>query len=233
MIGRGDLGVEIPLEELPAVQKRIITKCRMLGKRVITATEMLESMIHNPRPTRAEASDVANAVYDGTSAIMLSGETAAGDHPVLVLKTMARIAEYTETNIHYAKRFRRSGFEIRNLVDAISHAVAGMSIDIDAKAMCVCTRSGMTARMVSRFRSPVDILGVTNSESTWRRLALSWGVTPVLCETYDSTEVLFYTAKKLAIEKFGLQRDDNLIMTGGITNGTSGNTNLIKIEKVN
>ena len=233
MIGRGDLGVEIPLEELPAVQKRIITKCRMLGKRVITATEMLESMIHNPRPTRAEASDVANAVYDGTSAIMLSGETAAGDHPVLVLKTMARIAEYTETNIHYAKRFRRSGFEIRNLVDAISHAVAGMSIDIDAKAMCVCTRSGMTARMVSRFRSPVDILGVTNSESTWRRLALSWGVTPVLCETYDSTEVLFYTAKKLAIAKFGLQRDDNIIMTGGITNGTSGNTNLIKIEKVN
>ncbi len=232
MIGRGDLGAEMPFEELPAIQKRLITKCRMLGKRVITATEMLESMIHNPRPTRAEASDVANAVYDGTSAIMLSGETAMGDHPVLTLKTMARIAEYTENNIHYAKRFRRAGFEIRNLVDAISHAVCGMSIDIDAKAICVCTLSGTTARMVSRFRTPVDILGLTNNEHTWRRLALSWGVTPVMCDTFDSTEVLFYTAKQLAIRQFGLQPDDNILITGGITNGVSGNTNLIKVEKV-
>ena len=232
MIGRGDLGVEIPLEELPAVQKRLITKCRMLGKRVITATEMLESMIHNARPTRAEASDVANAVYDGTSAIMLSGETAMGDHPVLVLQTMSRIAEYTENNIHYAKRFHKSGFEIRNLVDAISHAVAGMSIDTDAKAICVCTHSGITARMVSRFRTPVDILGVTDSESTWRRLALSWGVTPVRCETYDSNEVLFYTAKKIAVKKFGLKSGDHLILTSGIKNGRSGSTNLIKTETV-
>ena len=232
MIGRGDLGVEIPLEELPAVQKRLITKCRMLGKRVITATEMLESMIHNARPTRAEASDVANAVYDGTSAIMLSGETAMGDHPVLVLQTMSRIAEYTENNIHYAKRFHKSGFEIRNLVDAISHAVAGMSIDTNAKAICVCTHSGITARMVSRFRTPVDILGVTDSESTWRRLALSWGVTPVRCETYDSNEVLFYTAKKIAVKKFGLKSGDHLILTSGIKNGRSGSTNLIKTETV-
>ncbi|MBR2431669.1 MAG: pyruvate kinase, partial [Clostridia bacterium] len=157
MIGRGDMGVEIPFEELPVIQKQLITKCRMLGKRVITATEMLESMIHNPRPTRAETSDVANAVYDGTSAIMLSGETAAGKHPVLAVTTMARIAESTEKNIKYAKRFKSADFTIRNTVDAISHATCGMAIDISAKAIAVCTLSGMTARMVSRFRNPADI----------------------------------------------------------------------------
>lgn len=232
MIGRGDLGVEIPFEELPAIQKQLITKCRMLGKRVITATEMLESMIHSPRPTRAETSDVANAVYDGTSAIMLSGETAMGDHPVLTLQTMARIAEYTEQHIHYVKRFRRSEVEIHNLVDALSHAVCGMSIDMNAKAIVVCSMSGRTARMVSRFRPPVDILGVTANEHAWRRLALSWGVTPVMCERFDSTEVLFYTAKQLAIHQFGLKPGDPIILTGGITNGISGNTNLIKVETV-
>lgn len=232
MIGRGDLGVEIPFEELPAIQKRLITKCRLLGKRVITATEMLESMIKNPRPTRAETSDVANAVYDGTSAVMLSGETAAGKYPVLTIKTMARIAEQTEKSIHYEKRFRTSDFEIRNMVDAISHAVCGMSIDISAKAIAVCTLSGMTARMVSRFRSPVDILGVTTSKKTWCRLALSFGVTPVLCDTFDSTDVLFYTAKHLAVKAFGLKSGDNLIITGGLTSGVSGNTNLIKVETV-
>ena len=150
MVARGDMGVEIPFEELPAIQKHIITKCRLLGKRVITATEMLESMIHNARPTRAEISDVANAVYDGTSAIMLSGETAAGKYPVLAVKTMATIAENTEKNIHYDRRFLSSQFKIKNTVDAISHATCGMSIDIAAKAIAVCSLSGMTARMVSR-----------------------------------------------------------------------------------
>ena len=159
MVARGDMGVEIPFEELPAIQKKIITKCRMLGKRVITATEMLESMIYNARPTRAEISDVANAVYDGTSAIMLSGETAAGKYPVQAVRTMARIAENTEKNIHYEKRFLSSEFKIKNTVDAISHATCGMAIDIDAKAITVCSLSGMTARMVSRFRPPVDICG--------------------------------------------------------------------------
>jgi len=232
MIGRGDMGVEIPFERLPAVQKQLITKCRLLGKRVITATEMLESMIHNPRPTRAETSDVANAVYDGTSAIMLSGETAAGKYPVLTLQTMARIAEETEKNIHYEKRFRGAEFHIRNIVDAISHAVCGMSIDIGAKAVVVCSISGMTARMVSRFRAPADILGLTTNARTWRRLALSWGVLPVMCDTYDSTEVLFYTAKRLAVAELGLQPGDPMVITGGITNGVSGNTNLIKVETV-
>ncbi len=232
MIGRGDMGVEIAFEELPGIQKRIITKCRLLGKRVITATEMLESMIHNPRPTRAEISDVANAVYDGTSAIMLSGETAAGKYPVKCVETMARIAEATENNIHYAKRFRNTDFQIHNTMDAISHATCGMAIDIEAKAIAVCSISGMTARMVSRFRSPVDILGATTNERTWYKLAMSWGVTPVICEHFDSTDVLFYTAKNKAIETFGLAKGDKIVLTGGMTNGVSGNTNIIKIEKV-
>ncbi len=232
MIGRGDMGVEIPFEELPGIQKRIITKCRLLGKRVITATEMLESMIHNPRPTRAEISDVANAVYDGTSAIMLSGETAAGKYPVKCVETMARIAETTENNIHYAKRFRNTDFRIQNTIDAISHATCGMAIDIEAKTIAVCSISGITARMVSRFRSPVDILGATTNERTWYKLAMSWGVTPVMCEHFDSTDVLFYTAKNKAIETFGLQSGDKIVLTGGMTNGVSGNTNIIKIETV-
>ncbi len=232
MIGRGDMGVEIPFVELPAIQKKLITKCRLLGKRVITATEMLESMIYNPRPTRAEISDVANAVYDGTSAVMLSGETAAGKYPVLAVSTMASIAEYTENNIHYAKRFRNTDFHIRNKIDAISHATCGMAIDINAKAMAVCTLSGMTARMVSRFRAPVDILGVTTNEKTYRKLALSWGVTPVVCDEYTSMDVLFYTAQQLAKARFNLQPGDEIVITGGITNGKSGNTNVIKVETV-
>ena len=232
MIARGDMGVEIPFVELPIIQKVLITKCRMLGKRVITATEMLESMIHNPRPTRAETSDVANAVYDGTSAIMLSGETAAGKYPVEAVDTMARIAMQTEKSINYTKRFGNSEFRIKNPVDAISHSTCGMAIDLDAKVIAVCSLSGMTVRMVSRFRSPVDIMGMTVDKKTWRKLSMSWGVTPVLCETYESTDVLFYAAKNKAIATFGLEPGDRIIVTGGMTNGVSGNTNLIKVETV-
>lgn len=232
MIARGDMGVEIPFEELPGIQKNLITKCRLLGKRVITATEMLESMIQNPRPTRAEISDVANAVYDGTSAIMLSGETAAGKYPVLAVKTMSKIAQQTEKNIDYSNLFLTSEFKIKNTVDAISHATCGMSIDINAKAMVVCSLSGATVRMVSRFRSPVDIIGMTVNEKTWHQLAMSWGVTPVMCEIYPSTDVLFYTATKIAKNVIELQKGDNIVITGGVTNGASGNTNLIKIETI-
>ena len=232
MVARGDMGVEIPFEELPAIQKKIITKCRMLGKRVITATEMLEYIIYNVRPTREEISDVANAVYDGTSAIMLSGETAAGKYPVQAVRTMARIAENTEKNIHYEKRFLSSEFKIKNTVDAISHATCGMAIDIDAKAIAVCSLSGMTARMVSRFRPPVDIVGLTTSEKTWHKLSLSWGVTPQMCENYPSTDVLFYNAQKLTKQVLGLCDGDKIVITGGVTNGKSGNTNLIKVERV-
>ena len=232
MIGRGDMGVEIPFEELPGIQKHLITTCRLLGKRVITATEMLESMITNPRPTRAEISDVANAVYDGTSAIMLSGETAAGKYPVLTIETMAKIAIQAENAINYRKIFHDSDFIIKNTVDAISHATCGMAIDINAKAIAVCSLSGMTVRMVSRFRCPIDILGVTTEEKAWRQLALSWGVTPVLSEIFQSLDVLFYTAGKLAKSTFGLNKGDHIVITGGITNGSSGNTNVIKVERV-
>ncbi len=230
MIARGDMGVEIPFEELPAIQKMLMTKCRLLGKRVITATEMLESMIYNARPTRAEISDVANAVYDGTSAIMLSGETAAGKYPVLAVETMARIALNTEQNIHYDKRFRNREFKIKNTVDAISHATCGMAIDIDAEAIAVCSLSGMTARMVSRFRPPMPIIGITTDEKSWRRLSLSWGVIPAMCDSYTSTDVLFFTAANLTKQTLGLKNGDRIVMTGGVTNGKSGNTNLIKIE---
>lgn len=230
MVARGDLGVEIPYEELPAIQKQLITKCSITGKRVITATEMLESMITNPRPTRAEISDVANAVYDGTSAIMLSGETAAGKHPVLAVETMSRIAEQTEKSINYAKRFANSAFIIKNEVDAISHATCTMAIDIKAKAIAACTLSGITARMVSRFRAPIDIVGLTTNEKTWRKLNLSWAVTPVMSEEVPTTDVLFYTAKKLTKDALSLDKGDRMIVTGGVTNGQSGNTNVIKVE---
>ncbi|MBQ6823052.1 MAG: pyruvate kinase [Clostridia bacterium] len=230
MVARGDMGVEIPYEMLPGIQKKLITKCRMMGKRVITATEMLESMIHNPRPTRAEISDVANAVYDGTSAIMLSGETAAGKYPVRAVETMAKIARTAEENIHYSQRFHDADFQIKNTVDAISHATCGMAIDINASAIVACSLSGMTARMVSRFRSPVDIIGLTTNETTWRRLALSWGVIPALCEQFTSTDVLFYSAKKIAEQTFQLKKGERIVITGGMTTGESGNTNLIKVE---
>ena len=232
MVARGDMGVEIPFEQLPTIQKKLITKCRLLGKRVITATEMLESMISNARPTRAEISDVANAVYDGTSAIMLSGETAAGKYPVQSVATMAKIAETTESSIDYKKRFYDAEFKIRNSIDAISHSTCGMAIDIGAKAIVACSLSGMTARMVSRFRSPVDIIGLTTNETTWRKLALSWGVIPAICEEFTSTDVLFYTAKKITSKTLNLKKGDKIVITGGDTTGRSGNTNLIKIEDI-
>ena len=233
MVARGDMGVEVPFEKLPAMQKHLITKCRLLGKRVITATEMLESMIHNPRPTRAEISDVANAVYDGTSAIMLSGETAVGAYPVLTVQTMAKIAETAESDIDYAAKFYNSEFKIKNSVDAISHATCAVSIDIAAKAIVACSLSGMTARLVSRFRAPVPIIGLTTNETTWRKLALSWGVMPVMCEKYSSIDVLFYIAKNTAAEVLSLSKGDKIVVTGGDITGKSGNTNLIKVEEIN
>ena len=232
MVARGDMGVEVAFEKLPAIQKHLITKCRLLGKRVITATEMLESMIHNPRPTRAEISDVANAVYDGTSAIMLSGETAVGAYPVLTVQTMAKIAETAESDIDYASKFYASEFKIKNSVDAISHATCAMAIDIDAKAIVACSLSGMTARLVSRFRAPGPIIGLTTNDITWRKLALSWGVTPVICDKYSSIDVLFYIAKNTAAEVFSLVKGDKIVVTGGDITGKSGNTNLIKVEEI-
>ncbi len=232
MIARGDLGVEIPFVEVPAIQKLLINKCRMLGKRVITATEMLESMIYNPRPTRAEISDVANAVYDGSSAVMLSGESAAGKYPVEAVRNMAQICEYTEKHTSYRKRFYNAEFRIRDNLDAISHATCAMAIDVDAKAIVVCSVSGKTARLVSRFRCPVDIIGMTTDPKVWRKLALSWGVTPTLSEAFTSMDVMFHYARNSARDILKLSSGDNVVLTGGPINGKSGNTNTIKVEQI-
>ena len=232
MIARGDLGVEIPFVEVPSVQKKLTRKCRMLGKRVITATEMLESMIQNPRPTRAEISDVANAVYDGTSCVMLSGESAAGKYPVEAVRTMASIAEYTEQHTDYKHRFLSTEYVGKDNLDSISHAVCSMAIDLNAKAIVVCSVSGKTDMMVSRFRTPVDIIGMTTDPKIWRRLSMSWGVTPVLAENFPSMDVMFYFAQNAAKKVLDLQSGDNILLTGGPINGSSGNTNTIKVEKI-
>lgn len=232
MIARGDLGVEIPFVRLPDIQKRLTKTCRMLGKRVITATEMLESMIQNPRPTRAEISDVANAVYDGTSCVMLSGESAAGKYPVEAVRTMAEIAEYTECHMDYITRYRTTPYVGKNNLDKLSHAVCSMALDVDAKAIVVCTVSGRTAMLVSRFRTPVNIVAMATDVKVWRRLSMSWGVTPVLAEQFPNMDVMFYYAKNNARQALNLRSGDNVILTGGPVNGQLGNTNTIKIETI-
>ena len=203
-----------------------------MGKIVITATEMLESMINNPRPTRAEISDVANAVYDGTSAIMLSGESAQGKYPVEATKNMAAIASFTEQQINYKKLFTETNFEIRNGVDAISHATCDMAMDVNAKAIVVSSVSGKTVRMVARFRCPVDILGVTTSERVWYKLALSWGVTPAMAGKFEHTTPMFNNALNLAKMAFNLKKGDFVVLTGGSVGAVSNGTNLIKLETV-
>ena len=230
MVARGDLGVEIPYEELPQIQKMLINKCRLSGKRCITATEMLESMINQPRPTRAEISDVANAVYDGTSAIMLSGETAGGKYPVQSVEAMARIA--LETEKHLETRYGDKNLVIQSPIDALSHSACVLAEDIGAKAIVVCSRTGGTARLVSRFRPNIDIIGMTTEPMSYRKLALSWGVIPVLSEEFTSMDVLFYHAKRAAIEMGLASKGDRIVITGGNPNGKSGNSNVINIEQI-
>ncbi len=230
MIARGDLGVEIPYVEVPAVQKKLIKICRGMGKWVITATEMLESMIQNPRPTRAEISDVANAVYDGTSCVMLSGESAAGKYPVESVKAMSQIAEYTENHIDYKQRFLSVPYNGQDTLDCISHAVCSMAMDMNSKAIVVCSVSGTTAMLVSRFRTPFDIIGMTTNRKIWRRMAMSWGVTPIMADQFPSMDVMFYYAKKETKKKLNLQPGDNILITGGPVDGSTGNTNTIKLE---
>ncbi|MBQ8684665.1 MAG: pyruvate kinase [Clostridia bacterium] len=230
MVARGDLGVEIPYEELPDIQKYIINQCRIHGKRVITATEMLESMIHNPRPTRAEISDVANAVYDGTSAVMLSGETAAGEYPVQSVSAMAKIVEHAENHTEYIQTIEN--FAIQNTSEALSHSAATLAKDLKAKAIVVCTRTGGTARMVSRFRPNINIIGLTTDPYAYRKLALSWGVLPVMADEYSSIDILFYFAKQAAIKSKLVKKGDIIVITGGTPNGKSGNSNLINVETI-
>ena len=230
MVARGDLGVEIPFEELPDIQKYIIKECRIFGKRVITATEMLESMIYNPRPTRAEISDVANAVYDGTSAVMLSGETAAGAYPAESVRAMARIVERAESHSEYIQKIE--DFQIKSSAEALSHSASTLAKDLNAQAIVVCTKTGGTARMVSRFRPAINIIGITTDERAYRKLGLSWGVLPALTEEYSSVDILFYFAKKIAKASGLVKRGDTIVLTGGNPNGKSGDSNLINVETV-
>lgn len=231
MVARGDLGVEVPISKLPELQKMIIKKTRDIGKVVITATEMLESMIYNNRPTRAEVSDVANAVYDGTSVVMLSGETAAGKYPVEAVKQMAKIAEETEKHINYAKRFNNANVKLKSITDVISHSAVNASFLQKIKSIVVFTNSGESARMVSRFRPSSTILGATPDEKVFRQLELSWGVLPVLTPVYNSTDEMFSIANSF-VKNLNLAHVSDLIVITCGTPKQPGCTNLIKIEYV-
>ena len=233
MVARGDMGVEIPLEDVPVIQKDIIAKVYTAGKQVITATQMLDSMIKNPRPTRAETTDVANAIYQGTSAIMLSGETAAGKYPVEALKTMVKIAVRTEADIDFNQQFSfRTKEHATNVTTAISHATCMTAIDLNAKAIIAVTRSGNTARMVSKYRPGCPIIACTPNERIWRQLNLVWGVTPLLTKEEYSMEILLLHATEAAEENGYVKEGDVVVLTVGVPLGRSGNTNLLKATVV-
>ncbi len=231
MIARGDMGVEISFTRLPAIQKSLIKKCYAAGKPVITATQMLESMVHNPRPTRAEVSDVANAIYDGTSAIMLSGETAAGQYPVESVKTMSKIAETTEKNIHYKKRFQAQQ-KIKNtsITDAVSHAACTMAMDLEAAAIVSVTTSGHTARMLSKFRPSCPIIAVIVDVKSYHQAAMTWGVVPVKNDMLETMDDVFETGVRKAITTRLLKKDDTIVLTGGLPVGIAGTTNIVKVQ---
>jgi pyruvate kinase len=233
MVARGDLGVEIPAEEVPLVQKRMIKKCNYVGKPVITATQMLDSMQRNPRPTRAEASDVANAIFDGTDAIMLSGETAAGKYPVESVQTMSRIAIRAESALEYREIFiRQSTAQQVTITEAISQSVANSALDLDAKAIITPTESGYTARMVSKYRPKSPVIAVTRSEQVMRRLCLVWGVLPIKGEEARNTDEMFQLAVDDSIKAGHIRLGDLVIITAGVPVGRSGTTNLMKVHHV-
>ncbi len=233
MVARGDLGVEIPTEEVPLVQKDMIKKCNRAGKPVITATQMLDSMQRNPRPTRAEASDVANAIFDGTDAIMLSGETAAGKYPVEAVQMMARIAERTESALEYHEIFlKQANAQQMSVTESISQSVANSALELDAKAIVTSTQSGYTARMVSKYRPKAPIIAVTTDEHVMRHLALCWGVTPLKGSEADTTDEMFDIAVKNSLESGVVSLGDTVVITAGVPVGRAGTTNLIKIHHV-
>ncbi|MFD3257895.1 pyruvate kinase [Paenibacillus lentus] len=233
MVARGDLGVEIPAEDVPLAQKKMIEKCNRVGKPVITATQMLDSMQRNPRPTRAEASDVANAIFDGTDAIMLSGETAAGRYPVESVLTMSRIAEKAESALEYREIFiKQSNAQQTTVTEAISQAVANSALELNAKAIITSTETGYTARMVSKYRPKAPIIAVTTQDNTLRRLALNWGVTPVKGNVASSTDEMFDKAMKGGLDSGVVKEGDLVVITAGVPLGRSGSTNLVKIGQV-
>ncbi len=233
MVARGDMGVEIPFEKIPAIQKELIHKGYNAGKQVITATQMLESMISSPRPTRAEITDVANAIYDGTSAIMLSGETAAGEYPVDAVSTMALIAETTEQNIDYKKRFsRREADNDTNIANAISHATVTTAHDLNVKAIVTVTKGGSTARLISKYRPLCPIISCTTSDTVCRQMNMSWGVTPMVISEETNTDDLFDHAIDAAVKAGLVESGDLVVITAGVPLGVSGNTNLMKVDTV-
>ncbi len=233
MVARGDMGVEIPYEEVPVIQKKIIKKVYRAGKQVITATQMLESMIKNPRPTRAETTDIANAVYDGTSAIMLSGETAAGAYPVEAVKTMVRIAERTEQDVDYCKRFFQYERNANpDITDAICHATCTTALDLNARAIVTVTKSGRSARMISRYRPNSDIISCATTEKVCRQLSLTWGVVPVLIKEEKEVFNLFDKAIQAAMKMKLLEKGDLTVITSGVPIGVSGTTNMMKVQIV-
>ena len=233
MVARGDMGVEINMEEIPIIQKELISKAYKAGKVVVTATQMLESMVKNPRPTRAEATDVANAIYDGTSAIMLSGETAAGLYPVEAIKTMARIAERTEKDINYISRFEHNEVILqKDVTTAISHATCTTAHDLGAVAILAVTKSGQTARMISKFRPACPIICGSPDEKTIRQMNLSWGVYPIHIDEMTSTDELFAHVVEKAEEHGYVKSGDLTVITAGIPLGVSGTTNMLKVHLV-
>ena len=233
MVARGDMGVEIPYEEVPVIQEKIIKKVYRTGKQVITATQMLESMIKHPRPTRAETTDVANAVYDGTSAIMLSGETAAGAYPVEAVKTMVRIAERTEQDVDYRKRFYQSARETdTDITNAICHASCTTALDLNAKAIVTVTKSGTSARMLSKYRPESDIISCATTEKVCRQLSLTWGVTPIVIKEEKEVFHLFDKAIQAAVKMKLLGAGDLTVITSGVPIGVSGTTNMMKVQVV-
>ena len=232
MVARGDLGVEVPLEDVPSLQKKLIQRGIAAGKPVITATQMLDSMIKNPRPTRAEATDVANAIYDGTSAIMLSGESAVGAYPVEAVETMVRIALRAEADMDYIRRFSRDTSASTDVTNAISHATVTSAHDLNASAIITVTKSGSTARILSRYRPACVIVGCTTEKHVWRQLALSWGTVPLMIAEESNTDDLFGHAVDAAVQN-GLVHDGELVvLTAGVPLGISGTTNLMKVHVV-
>ncbi len=233
MIARGDMGIELPCETVPSIQKMIIKKVYEAGKPVITATQMLDSMMKNPRPTRAETTDVANAIYDGTSAIMLSGETAAGLYPVESLQTMIRIAEKTEEDIDYIKRFNAQKLTVSpTITSAISHATCTTAHDIHAKAIITVTKSGRTACKISKYRPDCIIIGCSPELRVVRQLSMSWGVMPLYVSEEQDTEALCSNALECVVKAGYLSKGDLTVMTAGVPLGISGMTNMIKVYNV-
>ena len=234
MVARGDLGVEIPAHEVPILQKKMIKATIRQGKPVITATQMLDSMIRNPRPTRAEVSDVANAVFDGTSCVMLSGETASGKYPIEALKTMVDTAVAAEGAIDYWGRFRESALlpGVSSISDAITHSCCLTAMDLGASAILAATKTGYTAKVISRFRPGCPIIAVCQSEKTRRQLAISWGVHPLLTGEVDSTDRLFSMTVDVARKEGVVQPGETVVITAGVPIGKSGTTNLIKAQVV-